>query len=258
MRITLESKEKQEIFVGICQLLKNWGSILTLNFELERVYIQAMDKSHVCLAEICLQKDWFNTYECFTNKTVCVDIIQFATLIHFGLKQEIIELTINDSIERLCVNYINSKDKKNVFDHYYELILIDEKEDELTIPNVDYDVEFIMESKNWSDILGELATFGPDLNIICTEDKMEFIANSDSTNVKINILVKDIDEYSIIEDSIINVSYSMNHIYKMCCSTKLSNTIEIGVSKEFPLCIKYNLGNNSEIKLYIAPKIIDE
>ena len=52
MRLTIENKSKLEIFVSIFQLLKNWSSHINMNFEKDKLYIQSIDKSHICLADI--------------------------------------------------------------------------------------------------------------------------------------------------------------------------------------------------------------
>jgi hypothetical protein len=43
----------------------------------------------------------------------------------------------------------------------------------------------------------------------------------------------------------------------MCASTKLSKLSNISLSHEYPMSIKYNLGDDSIVSFYIAPKVID-
>jgi hypothetical protein len=43
----------------------------------------------------------------------------------------------------------------------------------------------------------------------------------------------------------------------MCLTTKLSSEIEFGISGEFPMRIKYDLGDNSQVIFFIAPKMAD-
>ena len=43
----------------------------------------------------------------------------------------------------------------------------------------------------------------------------------------------------------------------MCLSTKLSQELEISISLEYPLKIKYDLGKNSSLVFFIAPKITE-
>ena len=43
----------------------------------------------------------------------------------------------------------------------------------------------------------------------------------------------------------------------MCMSTKLGTEICISISHDYPMNIKYNLGDDSFVSFYIAPKIKD-
>ena len=67
MRLTIENKSKLEVFVAIFQLLKNWSSHINMHFEKDRLYIQSMDKSHVCLADIEIKDKWFSGFDCSNN-----------------------------------------------------------------------------------------------------------------------------------------------------------------------------------------------
>ena len=86
---------------------------------------------------------------------------------------------------------------------------------------------------------------------------MEFNSIGDSTKLKVNIPIDDLNEYSISEGEELNMSFSLSHICKMCCSTKLGNIIDVSLSGEYPMSLKYNLGDDSTVVFYIAPKIVD-
>ena len=133
--------------------------------------------------------------------------------------------------------------------------MIDTEEDSLGIPEVDYEVDFTIESKKLVDVLSELNTFGQDLNIVCKQDVIELNASGDAAKLKVNIPVDELNEYAIAEGEELNISFSLSHLCKMCCSTKLGATIDISLSGEYPMALKYNLGDDSTVVFYIAPKI---
>ena len=81
MRLTIENKSKQDIFVAIFQLLKNWSTCINICFDKDKLYIQSIDKSHVCLAYINIKSNWFSNYECINAVKVTVDAQYFAVLI---------------------------------------------------------------------------------------------------------------------------------------------------------------------------------
>lgn len=260
MRLTIDNKSKQEVFVAIFQLLKNWSSHINMHFEKDKLYIQAMDKSHVCLADINIKSAWFSNYDCLQTNKISLDSSHFAILMNYALKHNTIELKFEDESEpdKLYINFLNGVEKKHgAFDHFFELNLIDIEEDSLGIPEVDYDVDFTIESKKLVEVLSELNTFGQDLNIICKQEVIELNASGDAAKIKVNIPVEELNEYAIAEDEELNISFSLSHLCKMCCSMKLGATIDVSLSGEYPMALKYNLGDESQVIFYIAPKISD-
>jgi proliferating cell nuclear antigen PCNA len=178
---------------------------------------------------------------------------------NYALKNDTMELKFEDECnpDKLYVNFLNSKENKTSFDHFFELNLVDVEAEGLNVAKIDYDVEFIIDSKKFVDTLSELNTFGSDLNITCNESIIELNANSDSTKLKIHIPVDDLDEYAIAEEHELSVAFSLNHLCKMCTSVKLSQKINVSLSGEYPMLLVYNLGDDSKVSFFVAPKVTD-
>jgi DNA polymerase III sliding clamp (beta) subunit (PCNA family) len=279
MFLTIENKSKMEMFVALFQLLKNWGSYLNLHFEKTRLYIQSMDKSHICLSSITISSEWFTSYEIDSATNISLDSNNFAIMMNYALKHSKMEIKFEDEVEpdTIFINLSNSntnssiidetiksgkgkskgKEVQNKFDHFFELGLIDVEQDTLSIPEVEYDVDFTMKADNFSELIGELMVFGSNLNILCSEEVLEFNASGDAGKLKVNVPIGDLNEYAIAEGDILDISYSLNHIGKMCLSTKLGQYVSLSISTEYPMAIKYDLGDNSSVAFYIAPKIAE-
>ena len=272
MRLIIENKSKIEVFISLFQLLKNWTSHITMNFEKERLYIQLMDKSHICLADIEIKDKWFSFFDCSYNNDISIDSTHFAILLNYGIKHDKIELKFEDegNVDKLYINFLNEnvngnvnekkkeKEGKGSFDHFYEINLIDVEKDALGIPKLDYDVDFTICSKKLMEVFTELNTFGENLNIKCSENIVELNSHGDTTKLKINIPVDDLNEYAIAEDEEINISFSLTHLCKMCLSMKLCSTINISLSAQFPMLLNYNLGDDSSVSFFIAPKVFED
>lgn len=256
MHLSIENKSKLEIFVALFQLLKNWGSAITIYFETDKLYIQTMDNSHIGLADIEIKDKWFSTFECTDSIKISINSTQFAILINYALKHDKLELKCDNNSDKLFINFLNETNKGS-FDHFFELNLIDLETENIEIPSVDYDVDFTIETKKFIDLLSELNTFGSELNINCSENSFEMNTIGDATKLKINIPVNDLNEYAITENGKLDLSFSLNHVCKLCVSSKLSNEINVSISNNYPMSINYNLGDDSKIFFYIAPKIED-
>jgi proliferating cell nuclear antigen PCNA len=257
MKLSIENKPKLEMFVALFQLLKNWSSQLNLQFEPGQLYIQTMDKSHICLSNIVIKASWFSEYEVEEATNISLDTGSFATMMNYALKHNKVDIIFNDS-DKLFINLLNNnKEIKDNFDHFFELPLMDVEQENLSIPAVDYDVEFSMESKKFGDLISELMVFGQNLNIRCTEDVLEFNSSGDSGKLMVNIPIDSLNEFAISEGEQLDISYSLMHIGKMCLSAKLGNEISVGISSEYPMSLKYSLGDESAVSFFIAPKIAD-
>ena len=125
----------------------------------------------------------------------------------------------------------------------------------MNIPSTEYDSEFQFPSKKVTDMLSQLSNFGDDLNIKCSQDCVDFKASGNSVEMRVNIPTDDMTSYAIIEDEEVNLTYSLIYVNKMCITNKLSNDIEFSLSNEAPMKINYNLGNESSLMFYIAPKL---
>ena len=73
--------------------------------------------------------------------------------------------------------------------------------------------------------------------------------------MKVSMVIDDLNEFSITENEKIKLSLSLQYLLKMCITTKISKNMEIGLSNDFPIRIKYDLGENSFCLFYVAPKV---
>jgi proliferating cell nuclear antigen len=258
MILTIENRNRLEQFVYLFQLLKVWDSHLKLYFKEEGLFIQAMDKSHVCLADINIHSTWFSSYNIDEECELSVSSIHFSIMMNYALKHNKFELKYEKNIEpdKLIINLLNNNLKTN-FDHLFELPLIDVEQDILGIPEVDYDVEFTINSAKFTELIADLNVFGSDITIACDENNINLYSAGENGRLNIPINVNDLEEYIISEGLNIILSYSLNHIHKMCLSTRLKEEINISISKDYPMRIKYELGQLSYVLFFIAPKVFD-
>ena len=259
MQVTICDKHKIDIFVALFHLMKHWSSIIQLQFKKDELYIQCMDKSHVCVSIISIRPSWFTKYQIneLHDIHLTFDCDSFYKIISYAQKNNTFDLVMeyreNENI--LHIHLLDTTDTKTDYDRFFELPLVDNEQDIFSIPEIEYDAEFSIRSKKFVEIMAQLVDFGLSLNIRCTEEIIQFHSSGDSGKIKVNIPIEDLTEFSISEGENIDIEYSLHHIYKMCLTTKLSPEIDIGIRANYPMRIKYDLGNNSHAFFFIAPKI---
>jgi proliferating cell nuclear antigen PCNA len=143
------------------------------------------------------------------------------------------------------------------FNKYFKIPLLDIDYDLLDIPDTDYNAEFSIGAKKICEIIGQMLVFGTDINVKCSEEKIDLIASGLIGEMKVNIPIEDLTEFSINEGETIDLSYSLTYISKMCLTNKLSDEISFSISEDCPMKIRYDLGGESSLTCYIAPKMKD-
>jgi proliferating cell nuclear antigen PCNA len=256
MKIIISDKNKKDLFIALFHSLKNCSSIVNATFETNRLHIQGMDKSHVCLFDISIHEKWFNTYEVTQNVNVAFDTNTFYLII--SNKSDGCNIIIHSkNDDNLNIDFVALEHVKGEFNKYFKIPLCDYDYEEMMIPNVEYDAEFSISSKKICEIISQMVMFGTDIHIKCSEEKIDLVTNGIAGEMLVNIPIEDLTEYSIVEDELIDLAYSLSYIHKMCITNKLSDEIEFGISGDCPMKIKYDLGDNSTLLFYIAPKVTD-
>jgi proliferating cell nuclear antigen PCNA len=261
MKLSIVNKAKKDIFISLFQLLKSCASVVSIIFNEDHLYIQGMDKSHVCLFDIKIFSQWFSSYEfdeSDANK-ICVDTNIFHNVLSINQEHHTIIIHFEGDAESVNIDLINGtpETKKGDFDKFFKLPLADVDTELLGIPEVDYDAEFSIPAKKICEIASQLLLFGDTINVKCSEEKIDLCSSGVCGEMTVNIPIDDLSEFSISEGETIDLHYSLNYIQKMCLTTKLSSEIEFGISGEFPMRIKYDLGDKSQVIFFIAPKMVD-
>ena len=270
MKIVITDKSKKDIFVTIFKSLSNFTNAIHIVFYPTHIYLQGMDKAHVCLYDIKVDAAWFSQYEFVDGATVSeaispdapVDVntisLNPVTLYNvLSITQDHQTMTIHYSgdPDKLNIDFVNELQLKGEFSKYFEIPLIEVDMQILDIPEVDYDAEFSVSAKKMHEITTQLSLFGETMNIFCSEEMLNISATGDSGKMMINIPIDDLNSFSINEGQEFVLNYSLNYVHKMCVTNKLAHEITFGVSETFPMKISYDIGDASSVSFYLAPKI---
>ena len=261
LHVQIDDKKKKEIFVSLIQLLKNCSSSIHMSFETTRLHIQGMDKSHVCLFDIVLRKEWFSTYEINDSPIeICVDTATFYAIISIKSEPPVLVLQMTDTNDDVLYIQFQLADSPNIKKSVKMSLMVYEYE-ELTIPTVEYDADFSISSKQFAEMFAQLGEFGNNMRLICTEKQISMKTVGSESELTIDIPMELLTSYGIVEGETISLMYSLDYINKMCITSKLSNETEIYISNERPMKIMYSLSDadgespsGDYVTFYIAPR----
>jgi len=289
MKLQISDIKKKDIFINIFQLLKNSSEYVFITFYHDKLNIQGMDISKICFYNIELNKNWFDLYEINNTQnnyfTICIDIKTFCLMLNIKSDEQILIIEQNEfnNDDSIFIYYKNSnfeniniitqidsnlEDKKKKtktktkevkkdknFNKEFKLTLLSDEYIQMEIPNIEYDIEFSLSSKQINDIFSQLMNFGSDITFKCNENNIDLISYNEISSMVVNIPVDDLNTFSIMENQDFELNYSLTFLNKLCITNKLTENIEFNLSKDSPMKINYSLDNSSFINFYITSKI---
>ena len=287
MDIIISNLQKADVFASLFQHMKLFTEHITIMFDKEKMYIQAMDASRVSILEFTIPVAWFDKYEhtCASaipigvHATCLYKILSTrdkAQEIHISFKEdESDKLYFHFTCGRSLTNGIAAaaaatdddgaavavKDavNKSVFDKRFELPLMDIDFETMHIPESECQAEFSILSGTFSSLIHQLKLFGDTLEIECSEEQILLHSLSVETGkMSVEIDINDLTEFSINEGETMNLSFSLSLLNNICMYNKLAKEVVIQLTSNFPMKVTYDLGDDASICFYLAPRINDD
>jgi hypothetical protein len=99
------------------------------------------------------------------------------------------------------------------------------------------------------------------VSIECTKEGVKFACSGDIGSGSVQLrqnsnLEKPSDGVSIDLTEPVSLTFSLKYLTNFCKASGLSETVKLCLSAEVPLLVEYGLSNNSYLRFYLAPKVI--
>ena len=255
MKFSVSDKTKCKKFCSLFQLSAGICEDVNINVSKDKIFIQGMDPAHVCLFEVTLEKDWFETFEMGKEEKS----------LGFGVKLKIFAKVLNCWNDEQTITIDNVKEDRWRIDFSsdsiqktFEMSLFDFDHETLEIPEVDYDVDTSIKSGLIQELVSEMGEFGEIVEIRCSDENIHFTTkqNINETQVENKLNVDDLESYSIVEEGSVRSEYSLQYLQNIVQFSRVSKEVEMNISNDYPLRFTYSLGDNNKICLWISPRIV--
>jgi proliferating cell nuclear antigen len=258
MRLEISNLQKADIFVQCFQHMKTFVDSINIVFKEEQMYVQCMDHSMVLIMELSIPSLWFDLYEVEQDVTIGISSHVLSKVISIRDKTQTIIWTTENSADKLSINF-HAENSKLVFDKAFELPLIDLNTELLSIPDTDYPAEFTLPCSIFANMINQLKQFGDTLHIQCTEEHIQMISDSPELGkMNTHMPIEDLEEYAINEGQTVNSGFALRYLSNICLYQKISKSLFIGVSGDFPMKLQFQMHENAQLVFYLAPKINDD
>jgi proliferating cell nuclear antigen len=260
MRVVISNPKHSSAIGVIFASLKPFTTTIALNITTEGIYIQGMDTSQVCLFECNLGSDWFDSFEVEEED---VERIALSTSIASKVMatragNQIVTLEADPDSDKLSISFTGVSD---IYDKHFELPLMEIDIDTINVPENDSDVDLVLPSKNFSELISQFEIFDTTLLFTFTEEEIVMKASGDDGSMSTTMKLEDVSEYAIGEGEEVKQSFALRYIKMMAAFGKLANEVSMEFGDDQPLRLKYILSSDDEesyIRFFLAPKINDD
>ena len=111
----------------------------------------------------------------------------------------------------------------------FEIPIMDIDEEQLEIPDAEWEVDIKMNSKDFGELIKQLSTWGDDLNVKCSEDisGLKFQSSGDNGKMTVDVKDEDINLMEMVEDCKLDLNYSLSFMEMFSLFSKLGESLII-------------------------------
>lgn len=259
MKFTQTDPKRTSNIATILNCLKQFSDTVTLRFSEDGIDVQGLDGSHVSLFEWKLTRPWFTEYE--WNGDEDVETASLATgIMHKVIstfhQDQTMTMEIKGNGDNVSLSFTSGKE---TCDKHFELPLIDVDNDLLEIPEKDSDIDLVISSKKFSELISQFEIFDDTLSFKFSDEDIVMKATGVDGSMKASMSLDDVTEFALAEDKDeIKQSFALRYIKMMCNFSKISTETNMEFTVGSPMRLKYNMADESYIQFYLAPKLGDE
>jgi proliferating cell nuclear antigen PCNA len=256
MKFTIKDSKKATKFDILFGNLPGLTDVVKIYIEEEGLHMQGMDRSLICLFDAMLAYSWFTTYEREKDDPdqISVPARIFRAVLSTYRPDQNIEISIDGNDCKLMMEF---KGGEKTCDKYFELPLIDDCSDLMNIITNDSEIDMVITSKKLTDLVSQFEIFDETLTFDMSEEKVLMSASGGhgSMTAKLSLEDSQLIDYAIVEELNLKVSFGLRYIKLMTAFNKLSEEVNLELSTDKPLFMSYDIGDDSYLKLVLAPII---
>jgi proliferating cell nuclear antigen len=231
----------------IVEAMKDLCTEASFEFSERGLQVQAMDSSHVSLCYLTLQKEGFAHYGCGVDESLGVSLLNLSKVLKCAANEDSVTLKALDDGDVLTLMF-ESKAQDRSMD--FDLKLMDLDQEQLCIPETVYHAKFTIDANEFKRIISDLQVLGDTCVISCSEGGVRFSVAGDVGTA--NIVLKP-GQREVGEP--VELRFALRYLNFFTKATPLSTTVELSLSKDAPLLVKYQIESCGSIQFFLAPKI---
>ena len=209
------------------------------------VELTAMDPANVAMVVFKLLASAFSEYKVDNDTTLCLNLNDFKGVLRRVKPADTLTLT---SAEGKCVVTLQGASKRE-----FSLPLIDIDEREQKVPDLKFTATVTTASDTLTDAIEDADIIGESVALAISEGTFTVSSASDLSKAVIDI-PQDTTTH-IKGPAGTRSKYSIEYLKRMTPAGKLSPTVEVSFSRDYPLRVEYKIIDKMDLAFILAPRV---
>lgn len=230
---------------------------LTVVCDADKVYMQGLDNSHVCLFEVELHSSWFDEYSFDSEKDDATWAISPSILDKvLGTRQTGQSITVKQESSDSLILQLQGGAADNIDKVFTVPLMFVDGYERMDVPLQEYDVDVTVNSRRFSNLIDQLSLFGTSVTISSDGEGVNLRTSGDSGVMSARIDgVDELMEYAIVEGFVLVQKFSLRFLKIMTGFNSLCVDVYVGMGDDKPMTVQYKLGENSRVQFFMAPQV---
>ncbi|MCF7871611.1 proliferating cell nuclear antigen (pcna) [Candidatus Woesearchaeota archaeon] len=213
----------------------------------DMLQIIAMDPANVAMVIFKMPSSSFVEYKLEEDTTIAINMASLKQILRRAKPKDVLSIETTENKLKLTLKEKNTRT--------FELPLIDIDEKDQKIPKLSAKATITMKSTIFNDAIEDVDIVSESVTLIAQKDKLSISASGDLTKAEVEINPNDDVKIQIDEEEPQRSKYSVEYLKKMMQGSKLSETVTIKFSKDYPITIEYKEIDKLELSFILAPRV---
>ena len=241
--------------LSIFQVIDSINPNITIQFNIDGIYIQVMNVCHTCIFNSLISKSDFESYKIKDNIKIGITLKYLVKILDLMDPNDTIEF----SLKSTDILEIVRKNKSKTSIYKIKLLDLDYTEFDSSQFDLDYDMKLKVNFNQFQNDIKEMMILeAENVNINNSDNKITFSSEGEHGFLEIEVnsidsLVK--SKYELIKNDIpLNLSVCLSYLTCIFKMSSISHSIIISASENKPLNIEIQTNDSNKYNYYIAPK----
>ena len=243
MKLTLAEPKYLKESISIISDLVNEGS-----FKITPEYIEliAIDPANVAMVMFKLLSSSFVEYEVDEEQTVGLNLNNLKQVLKRAKPSDLITLEMGEGKFNITIQGATKR--------RFSLPIIDVEEKPQKIPELTFTAKVTCDSALLSEGIEDASIVADSVTFIAEKNKFTILASGDLNNASVE-LKQDAETKIVTEEEKVKAKYSIEYLKKMTAGGKLSDSVIIEFSNDYPLRLTYKEVDKVSLGFILAPRV---